>query len=557
MNKSSLWIVLQKMRMPFIVIVTTYTISMIGLLIISGVDGDGKPYQMSIFDAFYFLTYTATTIGFGEIPYAFTYPQRMWVSFSIYFNVLGWFYGIGVLVALVQDKQFLENLSVNKFVKQVRRLKEDFIVVLGYNLTTEEIIKKAIDDNLRVVVIEKDENKVNNLILESYIPVVPVLCGDVRRSEVLRMAGIESVYCKGLVSMFDSDALNLRVATTSKIINPRLKMAIKSTTQNFTENLKDIDVNIVVNPFKIVSNHLRMAIVSPHILKLEEWIYGHKFTSKIFKLPQGEYIICGYGRFGKSIYEALKDSGVGVSFIDIDSKCKANINKKFLEHIKIGDADDREVLNSVGIKEARVIIAGTNDDTTNLSILATARKLNSNIFTIARDNEMEDFSIFKKTKVDYIFAPAKTLIKKTFNALINPTADMFIKEIRKMSDKECADIIKQISTIDKEPTLIELEINSLEAVEVTQRLRAKEILEYDILRKSLTNSNFNNNILILLISRGENKLLMPSWSENIQINDKLLVVCDNNAKEDIELILNNHYEFIYAQTGKEKKWIFG
>jgi len=398
MNKSSLWIVLQKMRMPFIVIVTTYTITMVGLLIISGVDGDGKSYQMSIFDAFYFLTYTATTIGFGEIPYAFTYPQRMWVSFSIYFNVLGWFYGIGVLVALVQDKQFLESIEVNKFIRRVNALKEDFIVVLGYNLTTQEIIKKAIEDNLRVVVIEKDENKVNELILESYIPIVPVLCGDVKRSEVLRMSGIESVYCKGLVSMFENDALNLRVATTSKIINPRLKMAIKSTTQNFTDNLKDIDVNIVVNPFKIVSNHLRMAIVSPHILKLEEWIYGNKFTSKIFKLPQGEYIICGYGRFGKSIYEALKDSGVGVSFIDIDYKCKANIDKQFLQKIKIGDADDREVLNSVGIKGARVIIAGTNDDTINLSILATARKLNPTYLPLYETMRWRIFRFLKRQK---------------------------------------------------------------------------------------------------------------------------------------------------------------
>jgi len=557
MNKSSLWIVLQKMRMPFIVIVATYTISMIGLLIIDGVDAEGKPYQMSIFDAFYFLTYTATTIGFGEIPYAFTYPQRMWVSFSIYFNVLGWFYGIGVLVSLVQDKQFLETLSVNKFIRQIRRLKEDFIVVLGYNLTTSEIIKKAIDDNLRVVVIEKDENKVNELILESFIPVVPVLCGDVRKSEVLRLAGIESLYCKGIVSLFDNDALNLRVATTSKIINPKVKMAIKSTTQNFTENLKDIDVNIVVNPFKIVSNQMKRAIVSPHILKLEEWIYGSKFSNKLFKLPQGNYIICGYGRFGKSIYEALKDSGVHVSFIDINPECTKNLDSKFLEILKIGDADDRAVLDSLGIKEASVIIAGTNDDTINLSILATARKLNPKIFSIARDNEMEDFSIFEQTRVDYIFSPAKTLINKTLNALINPTADMFIKYMKQMSDKEAGEILKRIAQIDKEPILMEFEINEEEAHEMFKRLKHKEIITLNILRKSLSHVNAYNNLLILGILRDKQEMILPSWEEPIKLNDKILVVCDHNAQEDMELIANNHYEFIYAMSGKEKKWIFG
>lgn len=145
MKNSSLWIILQRMRTPFLVIVITYTISIIGLLVIPGTDNNGNIYYMSIFDAFYFITYTATTIGFGETPYAFTYPQRMWVSFSIYFNVLGWFYSIGSLVALLQDKLFIQELAKNRFKRQINNLKEKYILVLGYNLITSEIIKKAID----------------------------------------------------------------------------------------------------------------------------------------------------------------------------------------------------------------------------------------------------------------------------------------------------------------------------------------------------------------------------------------------------------------------------
>ena len=34
---------------------------------------------MSLFQAFYFMTYTASTIGFGEIPQGFTDRQRLWV----------------------------------------------------------------------------------------------------------------------------------------------------------------------------------------------------------------------------------------------------------------------------------------------------------------------------------------------------------------------------------------------------------------------------------------------------------------------------------------------
>ena len=57
---------------------------------------------MSFFHAFYFMSYTATTIGFGEIPNAFSDGQRLWVTFCIYLVVVAWSYAIIVLVALLQ-----------------------------------------------------------------------------------------------------------------------------------------------------------------------------------------------------------------------------------------------------------------------------------------------------------------------------------------------------------------------------------------------------------------------------------------------------------------------
>ena len=45
------------MRKPFLVILLTYTIAMIGFLIIPGIDPSGNVYHMTIFDAFYFISY--------------------------------------------------------------------------------------------------------------------------------------------------------------------------------------------------------------------------------------------------------------------------------------------------------------------------------------------------------------------------------------------------------------------------------------------------------------------------------------------------------------------
>lgn len=547
------------MRKPFLVILITYTIAMLGLLLIKGVDNNGNVYQMSIFDAFYFVTYTATTIGFGETPYEFTYPQRLWVSFSIYLTVLGWFYGIGSLVSLLQDKVFLREMQRAKFKRQIKSLKQKFIIVLGYNQITSEIIQKAMQQDIRTVVIEKNELRANELLLENFTPTVPVLVADAYTPKVLEEAGIKKIRCKGVVSIFEDDSLNLRIALTSKLLNSRVKLAVKSTSLNHTENLKDLDVEIIANPFSIISNEISMALSSPSLLKLEKWIYQmDNLNATLPSFPKGKYIICGYGRMGEHIYNKLKENNIEAQFVELDKLKVGNFSSN--EHMKIiyGNADDKELLTDVGIKDAVAIISATNDDTTNLSILATARKLKPEIMTIVRENEMEDFSIFESAKVDHILMPSKILINKTTNALINPLSDKFIKLISKKNDAWASSLVKDLlQTIDENPLLFELKINLKKAPEVFKKIEeGKEVL-LDVFCRSLYNKEQKNNIIPLLIENesGEVKLL-PNTKTILKQNDSILFACDENAKNDIEYIALNLYEFHYAYTGEEKKTIF-
>ena len=70
---------------------------------------------MTLFDAFYFMSYTATTIGFGELPWPFTTAQRLWVTFSIYLSVIGWAYAIGSLLTLLQDHAFRHAVALQRY----------------------------------------------------------------------------------------------------------------------------------------------------------------------------------------------------------------------------------------------------------------------------------------------------------------------------------------------------------------------------------------------------------------------------------------------------------
>ena len=558
MKDSSLYIVLQRMRGPFLIIVITYTIAIVGLLIIDGVDDKGQPYQMSIFDAFYFVTYTATTIGFGETPYTFTYPQRLWVSFSIYFTVLGWFYGIGSVVSLLGDKVFLKEIKKAKFKRQIKSLKQKFIIVLGYNNISSEIIHRALEQGIRTVVIEKSEVRANELILENLTPTIPVLVADAYTPKILMEAGIKKINCKGLVSIFEDDALNLRIALTSKLLNPYIRLAVKSTTLNHSENLKDLDVEIIANPFSVISSEITMALNAPNLLKLEKWIYKiDDLNANLPIFPKGKYIVCGYGRMGNHVYENLKKDKIETEFVELDRlKVEKFVPNETL-HITYGDADDKEILSNVGILDAVAIISATDDDTTNLSILATAKKLNPRIMTIARENEMDDFSIFKNAQIDHTFLPSRILINKITNALISPLSDKFISLMCKEDDVWGAKLVRDlVQTIDENPKLFEFKIDKFQAPEIYNRIKDDKEVLLKIFSRSLYNREQKNNIIPLLLVRENEEMLLPSYETPLKEGDEILFACDENAQNDIEYIAQNLYEFHYAYTGEEKRTIF-
>ncbi len=557
MKSSSLWLILYRMRIPFIVIVVTYTIAMIGLLLIQGQDNEGNPYNMGIFDAFYFVTYTATTIGFGETPYEFTYSQRLWVTFSIYLTVLGWFYGIGTVVSLLQDKLLIKELKRNSFKRSVKHLREKFIIILGYNSITSAIIKKALEYDIRTVVIEEKENNVNDLMLENYTPHVPILLADASSASSLEAAGIKKFHCKAVVSLFSDDKKNLKIAVLSKLLNKNISLAIKASTVHQAEILEDLGVDIITNPFAIISKEIDIAFKAPNILKIEKWIYKLDDLNAISpKFPSGKYIICGFGRMGKYLYNRLIDNGLELVFIEVDKNKIEVLNEQEYSTLIIGDADDKEVLLKADIKNAVAIIAATNDDTTNLSILNIAKKLNPKIMSIARENNFDDFSIFDSAKINHIFIPANILIHKTTNALINPLSDIFIYELIKQDEVWASKLVKKlIQTINEDPLLYEIEVTKADATELFYHLKYKKDLHLNILKVSLHNRELNNNVVPLLLIRGKEKILLPSWSEEIKLNDKILFACDEHAKNDIEYICQNRYEFHYALNGFEKSTI--
>ena len=556
MNNSALWIILHRMRAPFLVLIITYAIAIIGFLLIDGVDDKGNHYQMSIFNAFYIVTYTATTIGFGELPYLFTDAQRIWMSMVVYITVFGWFYSIGTLVTLLKDKLLLAQIAEARFIKQVKNINQHFLIVLGYNHITSEIIKKANKEGVRTIVIEKDEHKLNELLLENYTPIVPSLMGDVYDPLALQKAGLNSKYCKAVVSLFADDDLNLRVAITAKFLNKNVRLAVKTTTYSQSEDLKDLGVEVVENPYEIIAEQIDMSLRNPYMLILEKWVYGvGSLDDKVITLPKKKYIVYGFGKLGRKIYEVLTNNDIEVVFIKPLIEDISIIPKDMLHLVKYDGRDEKELLLEADIMNASAIIARTTSDTLNLSILASARKVNPNIVTIARENEMTDFSVFRNAKIDMVFIPSKVLIDKTTNALIAPYSNKFLELIREKNDPEFVQsVVKRIANkIGSNPITFGLTINKEKSYAIWYSIvHKKRTITLDVVARSRKDWKERNKILPLILIREGESYLLPSWDIELQLEDKILFASDEEAKEDLRWISKNIYEFFYVYFGKEK-----
>jgi voltage-gated potassium channel len=89
------------------------------------------------------------------------------------------------------------------------------------------------------------------------------LVGDATRDEVLRQARIETA--KGLVAAISSDAENVYVALSAKVLNPQLVIAARASDEQAEEKLKRAGATTVFTPYSFIGHRLAQSMLRPHV----------------------------------------------------------------------------------------------------------------------------------------------------------------------------------------------------------------------------------------------------------------------------------------------------
>ncbi|RKZ99948.1 MAG: potassium transporter TrkA, partial [Gammaproteobacteria bacterium] len=467
-----IFIFFRRMRQPLLTLVIAYSIAVLGLVLIPGQDGDGNIWHMDFFHAFYFVSYMATTIGFGEIPYAFTDAQRIWVLFSIYATVIGWLYAIGTLLTLVQDKSFQEAITERRFAHRIKQLKEPFYIVCGYGETGEALVSVLTERNQNVVVIDSNPNINNILQMANLRQYVPGLHGDASRPIHLLEAGLEHPLCQGVIAVTNDNEVNLQVAVTSKLLHPDIKVICRADSHEVEDNMSSFGTDYIIDPFDTFAIHLATVIQSPALYLLNQWLTGVRYQSlchPVYPPQTGFWIVCGYGRFGKTVYQQLRDNGIKPIIIE------ATPEKTGLTEAGIADDDwilgwgtDAATLEKAGIKDAVGLIAGTDNDSNNLSIIMTAKELNPDLFVVARNNLADNERLFEAIDAEIVMHPSSIIANKIRVLLATPLLYAFMSLAAKQSNKWASEMVSRVSMVVKEqvPEIWELDINDEQAYAV-------------------------------------------------------------------------------------------
>ena len=538
--------IMSRMRAPLILLIVIYAISIIGLILIPGVDDKGNPWSMSIFHAFYFVSYTATTIGFGEIPYALNEAQRLWVICTIYMTVIAWFYAIGNILGLVQDPIFKKARNESRFKNQASKIHEPFYLVCGLGETGYEVVKALTNEHYRVVVIEEDKDSLLENNMYNLQEFVPCLIADASVPRNLELAGISRSNCNGVIGATASDETNLKIAISSKLLHPEVKVVCRSDLLSFEENMRSFKTDYVVNPYNTFADIFSMLLHTSSLHLIFDWLTGapdSQITDEPLKLSYGRWILCSYGRFGKALYQKFLEHDVEVTVLESDKevhKVFTQNNIDQVEDIISGTGIDERSLKKAGIDSAVGIIAGGGDDANNLSTIMTARQLNPDIFVVARQNLRGNSVLFKQVKANLVMQPREITARMIRVLFLNPLLCDFLKIANKQDEEWSNVVISRLSAVigESKPQIWTTRICPKETPAVFKSIAFGRNISLSCITQDPLSKTHRLKCVPLLLKRNGDFQIMPDDETELKDGDCILFCGMREAMNSMNWTLN-------------------
>lgn len=270
-TKTLLWV----LAAVFMVLV----IGTVGYMLIEG---------FSFFDSLYMTVTTITTVGFKEME-GLTDKGRVFTLVLILGGVGTILYGLGSLVEFVINAQLSGVFKRRAVRRQVDKLQEHY-VICGYGRVGESVARHFAGHSATFVVIDNDSAALTRAESDGYL----VVEGDATSDEALEEAGIGKA--KGVVAAVGSDAGNIFVTLSARVLNPQVLIVARASSEESVEKLKRAGADRVVSPYGIGGRQMAVLMLKPLVSDYLDVVTSGgalEFRVEELLLTQG---CCGVGR---------------------------------------------------------------------------------------------------------------------------------------------------------------------------------------------------------------------------------------------------------------------
>lgn len=154
-------------------------------------------------------------------------------------------------------------------------------------------------------------------------------------------------------------------------------------------------------------------------------LFRRRAVRKQLHEMKGHYVVCGYGRVGRSVVDEFESKGADFVVVELDPETAVRAQEG--NHLVVhGDANDDDVLREAGIERARGLVAALGSDADNVFVTLTARGLCPQLIIAARANSDETAAKLRRAGADHVISPYAIGGRKMATLLMQPLVSDYL-----------------------------------------------------------------------------------------------------------------------------------
>lgn len=249
----------KKLKWVFLILAGVILYGTLGYTLIEG---------WSFLESFYMTIITLSTVGFREVR-ALSATGRVFTIILVIFGVAGAAFTISVLGQFIVEGEIRRILGRRKMEKQLKDLKDHYIVC-GYGRVGMEVCKEFCSREIPLVVIEKNPERVEELVKQKIL----VVQGDATDDEVLLSAGIQR--SKALISTIASESENVFIALSARELNPEIFITARVESKSAEKKLLRAGADRMVSPHEMGGIRMALVTLRPDIVDFMRIVTGDR-----------------------------------------------------------------------------------------------------------------------------------------------------------------------------------------------------------------------------------------------------------------------------------------